>query len=167
MHISRIPLALSLIALPAAAAAQELPEMISAADPAAMARIMVSGGFPAVTGIDDYGAPVIDTQFDNWLGRVVFYGCDEEAAENCDSVRLSVGYDLDQAITLDRAASLFGDERFMSVSLDEEGDIFIGWDIYLGGGIPASVFIRSLELFADQARFVGARVFLEVPAAED
>ena len=39
--------------------------------------------------------------------------------------------------------------RFASVSLDDEGDPYVTWDVITDEGIPAKVFLSSMEAFSD------------------
>jgi hypothetical protein len=148
-------------AIPAGAAAQDLPATISATDPDGMARAMEFAGYPVEVGTDDWGDPKIETEFQSWIGRVLFYGCDEDTGENCDSVQFSAGFDTDREISWNRAHELFGNERFIAMSKDGEGDLFVQWDIYTGKGIPTPVFMRALQLFSEQVSYVGSRIFEE------
>ena len=157
----RLGLAAAFLLLPVSAAAQSVPETTSAADPAGMARALQFAGYPVAASVDSFGDPLIETDFDGYPASIVFYGCDELTRDNCQSVQLIAGFDTAREVSWDRAYELFGKHRFIALSKDGEGDLFIQWDIFLGEGIPTPVFMRSLRLFADEVAYVAGIVFAE------
>ncbi len=106
-------------------------------------------GYEAELGKDNAGDPMITAEFGGRSARVFFHGCDEETKADCDAVQLSVGFDREDAWTAQEAIQLSKDFRFAAVSLDDEGDPYVTWDIVTGEGIPAKVFLRSIVLYSD------------------
>ena len=133
------------VAIPAAASAQD----VTAADPQGMTELLDMAGYEAELGKDNAGDPMITAEFGGRSARVFFYGCDEETKADCDAVQLSVGFDREDAWTAQEAIQLPKDFRFAAVSLDDEGDPYVTWDIVTGEGIPAKVFLRSIVLYSD------------------
>lgn len=155
-----ITLAASGFALPAAA--QTLPRTVSAADPEGMASVLRYAGYPAKVITDNYGDPQIDTQFSGWDGAIMFYGCDEDSHTGCDSIELRVGFDRAEPMTL-ALLNEVSTARYVAVFLDDEGDPWINWDIITGNGegIPASVFMQSVNEFSSGVENAADLVFAE------
>ena len=57
-----------------------------------------------------------------WGGAIVFYGCNENTHQGCDSVQLRVGFDRAEPMPLELLHSELGNDRFYAVHLDDEGD---------------------------------------------
>lgn len=153
-------LAASMFAFPAAA--QVPPASVSAADPEGMATVLRYAGYPAKLTTDDYGDPQIDTEFSGWEGAIMFYGCDEDTHTGCDSVEFRVGFDRQEPTPL----ALFNEvakSRYISAFLDDDGDPWINWDIITGNGegIPAPVFMQSVNEFASGVEYAADMVFAE------
>ena len=154
-------LAAALVAVPVAAQAQGANALISAQDPAALAEAMELGGYPVEMTTDSFGDPLIRTEYSGWRGSVVFYGCDEESHEGCDSIQLSVAFDRATPMPPELVNELLSTERFISIHLDDEGDPWVTWDILTANGIPRAVLMRALLLFSQQTETVSERVFAE------
>ena len=107
------------------------------------------------------GDPLILTDFYGYEGQIVFYGCDESSHDGCDSVQFTVGLDRKQPMPLEMANDLSANERYVSISLDEEGDPWLTWDVVTLDGIPAGVFLFALRQFTAQVDAVADRVFAE------
>ncbi|HEX9806300.1 MAG TPA: hypothetical protein VGA34_05315, partial [Alteraurantiacibacter sp.] len=77
--------AAALAAIPAGAAAQSAPDIVTASDPDGVVSAMAYAGYEATLGTDAYGDPKIDGSFGGWSGSVWFYGCDELTNDGCTS----------------------------------------------------------------------------------
>ncbi len=154
---------LAALALPQAALAQAGPAMASAADPEGIARLLRFAGYPAELTTDSVGDPMIETEFSGLIGSVLFYGCDSQTHQRCDSVQLRVGLDRARPMALAMLHSEFGNDRFYSVHLDDEGDPWFNWDIMTGSGegIPSQVFMLAVNRFATQVESASDAVFAE------
>jgi len=144
------------------AAAQAPPSSVSAADPEGMARVLRYAGYPAELITDDYGDPEIETEFAGWGGSIMFYGCDEDTHQGCDSIELRVGFDREEPMTLDLLNEV-SSSRYIAAFLDKDGDPWINWDIITGNGegIPAPVFLQSVNEFAGGVEYAADLVFAE------
>lgn len=130
-------------------AAQGNTQIVTAREPAVMAEALASVGYVAVLTTDLTGAPLIETHSAGWPWRIIFYDCDEATLTNCESVQFSAGFDRKDAWTADQAIQVSTRLRFAAVSLDEEGDPYISWDLVTGEGIPTKVFLTSVERFIE------------------
>jgi hypothetical protein len=148
-------------ALPAAA--QQPPATVSAADPDGIARALRFAGYSADLKTDSVGDPMIETEFANLFGSILFYECDEETHAGCSAIQLRVGLDRDEPMSLEMLNGVFGNDRFYAVHLDDEGDPWFNWDIVTGSeeGIPTSVFLLALKEFSTQVGAASAIVFAE------
>jgi hypothetical protein len=144
-------------------AAQPVPATVSAANPEGMMQVLLFAGYSAELDTDNYGDPLIDTEFAGWPGSIVFFGCDEDTRTGCDSVQLRAGFDRAEPMPLDLLNDALANGRYFAVHLDEEGDPWVHWDIVTGSGegIPASVFMRSVNSFGLQIETVADIVFAE------
>lgn len=147
------------IAVPVAA--QNQPEMVTAKNPAELTMVMMNAGYDVELTVDGIGDPLIATEIVGMPLRVYFYGCDEETNDNCDTLQLSTGFDRQEPWTRGEALTISEQLRFASVRLDDEGDPFISWDIVTGDGIPATVFLQSLEHFGRTVDLTAQIVFAE------
>ncbi|NVD43985.1 YbjN domain-containing protein [Qipengyuania atrilutea] len=144
---------------PTAASAQTPPANVSAAAPDGIVAAMTYAGYLAELSKDGVGDPMIETELAGWPGYIYFYGCQDETNDNCQSVRLSVGFDRKTPMDPKALNTLASDKLFASFSLDEEGDPYVAWDIVTGDGIPAAVFFKSLDNFSWMIDDVSQTVF--------
>ena len=145
---------------------------VSAADPDGLVSLFEIAGYSPELSKDEYGDPLISIDVDGAKVAVYFYGCDEDTRTGCDSLQLSAGFDAPSGMTAAAALDLSRRFRFASVTLDEESDPFIRWDIITGSGIPAGVLLKSVRYFGDTLSDVSAIVFPDdevttTPAAEE
>lgn len=162
IRLPKLAVALGAAACAIPAAAQQPPMTVSAADPEGMASVLRYAGYPAKLVTDDYGDPQIDTKFSGWEGAIMFYGCDEETHDGCDSIELRVGFDREEPMTLDLLNGV-ASSRFIAAFLDDEGDPWVNWDIITGDGegIPAPVFLQAVNEFASGVEYAADLVFAE------
>lgn len=143
------------------AMAQQAPGVARASDPAGLVKLLADYK-PKLTK-DDTGDPMIELDLDGYKGLLMFYGCDEEAHNNCDSLQFQAGFDLDKGWTAAEAIDISRQYRFASVHLDDEGDPWIKWDIITGTGIPAAVFMESVQSFSDVVSDTADIAFADEP----
>ena len=150
-------------------AAQEVPATVSAAIPEGMVQVLRFAGYPAELDTDNYGDPLIETEFAGWSGSIIFFGCDEDTRTECDSVQLRAGFDRAEPMPFDLLHDAVANGRYVAVHLDDEGDPWAHWDIVTGSGdgIPASVFMKSVNSFAMRIGTVADIVFAEELEKED
>lgn len=154
---------LAALALPQTAVAQEVPTTASAADPEGIVRLLRFAGYPAELTTDSVGDPMIRTEFSGLTATVLFFGCDERTHRRCDSVQLRVGLDRERPMSPAAVNAEFGNDRYYSVHLDDEGDPWFNWDIVTGNGagIPSEVFMMAVNRFASQVESASDVVFAE------
>lgn len=80
------------------------------------------------------------------------------------------GFDRAKPWTAEAAIKISNDYRFAAVTLDDEGDPYLRWDIVTDEGISTRVFVRSLRRFEDTVRVAQDVIFAdeqenELPAA--
>jgi hypothetical protein len=158
--------AAALAAIPAGAAAQSAPDIVTASDPDGVVSAMAYAGYEATLGTDAYGDPKIDGSFGGWSGSVWFYGCDELTNDGCTSLQLVVGFDRKNPMPLETLNEIASSQRFVAIYLDEEGDPWLKWDIVTEEGIPAGVLNSSLQQYSQQVAAIADLVF-EAERAEE
>jgi hypothetical protein len=141
------------------ASAQEAS--VSAADPEAMVTALKFAGYKAELITDNTGDPLIETSFGSWNGKIVFYGCDAETKDDCDSVMLTTGFDREKPTPPELVNQIVSRKRFASVRLDDEGDPFVEWDIVMSDPIPTGVFLRSVQLYSASLDDIADMIFAE------
>jgi hypothetical protein len=124
-------------------------QSISAANPAGIAAAMKGAGFRADVDTDDVGDPRIITELNGWEVYILFYGCDEERHDRCDSLQLSTGFDRQTPMDPAKALDISKRWRFLATSLDDTGDPYLRWDIITDSGIPQAVFLHALRRYAE------------------
>ena len=128
-------------------AAEDRVEMVTAHDPAGMAEAMAEAGYVVAVSEDAEGAPLLATEFSGLTSYIFFYDCEELTKQNCDSVQFSTGFDRKDPWDAAGAMEVSTTLRFAAVSLDSDGDPFITWDVVTGDGIPAKIFLESVDRF--------------------
>lgn len=144
-------------------AAQTPTSMVTAGDPQGMVRVLEGAGYRPVLGKDDTGDPRIDVELDGSPAYILFYGCDEDTHQGCNSIQFAAGFDRTQPWTAEAALSLSQKYRFTSMSLDEEGDPFVKWDVMTGNGIPSDVFLAGVNSFRGAMDIVSEAAFADSP----
>lgn len=129
-------------------AAQGAPDMVSANNPEGVAAALRYAGYPAEMDTDSRGDPMIRTEFAGYKGLVYFYGCGEETHTGCDALQFMAGLDSEQPLNPSVIASVMKKQRFISAFLDDEGDPWIYFDIVTLDGIPAPVFLKSVDSYS-------------------
>ena len=140
---------LALASLMATSAQAQHTSMVSAGDPEGLVKALDDAGYDPVLGTDQGGDPKITMAFGGREGVILFYGCDENAKDNCDAIQFNVGFDRAKPWTAEEAIKLSTQFRFAATSLDDDGDPFIRWDVITGDGIPRKVFLRSVLAFTN------------------
>jgi hypothetical protein len=125
----------------APATAQGLAETASASEPEELVRLLRFAGWKADLGKSDDGTPRIRGELLGWTTTIYFFGCDGAGPAGCDSLLFSTGFDREQPMDPVKALELMGKYRFATISLDDEGDPFVDYDLMLGTGIPSDVFL--------------------------
>lgn len=127
--------------------AQDL--MVSAKNPQGLVDLLEIAGYRPELSTDDYGDPLITLTLDDWGADLVFYGCDAEEHNECESLQLSAGFEPETPLAPEQLLDISKRQRFASISLAEDKTIRIQWDIVTGEGIPAKVLLRGLRLYTD------------------
>lgn len=143
-------------------AAQSGP-MARASDPAGLVMLLEDAGYQPKLSKDETGDPMIDLDLGGYKGMIYFYGCDETAHDRCQSIQFQAGFNREQPWTAADAIKLAQKFRFSSVHLDDEGDPWVKWDIITGDGIPAKVFLTSVEYFTDVVSDSAEIIFADEP----
>ena len=134
----------------APAHAQANPRTVTAADPATVVSALEMAGYRAELTSDNIGDPKVVTKLSGREVQLFFYGCDSDTHEGCDQLQFMVGFDSEQPLDAAKVERFMHDRRFAGMSLDEEGDPWLSWDLVTGTeGIPAAVFLQSVRMFAE------------------
>ncbi len=141
--------------------AQTAEPMVSAQDPEGLAKVLMDAGYEAELTTDRQGDPMIRTELANMTTRLVFYGCDEQTNSDCDSVQFTTGFDRKEPWTKGEAIQISEKLRFAAVSLDDEGDPYISWDVFTGDGIPSRVFLQSVLKYSSTVESTADIVFAD------
>lgn len=143
-------LAVALLATPAVA---EVPDnaLLTAAEPAKIAEVVRQLGRPGQLETDEAGDPSIATGFGGYAGRIWFFDCMEDGSD-CLGVRLQVGIGTEHKLTLQQVNAFNQEKRFATLSLDEEGDPILAYDLsMMKPGVSVAAFADSFRLFDQQA----------------
>lgn len=136
-------------------------QSVTAENPRGMLNAITAAGYEAKLTTDSAGDPMIDTKLGGYRVSVLFYGCDESTHLGCDSVQLSTGFDRKTPMAPARALNIAREWRFLAVSLDDEGDPYLRWDIFTGSGIPQSVFMTALRRYGETLEDAGEIIFAD------
>lgn len=147
------------LAVSCSGAAQAQSQTVSAANPKGLLNAITSAGYEATLSTDKVGDPMIETELNGYNVTVLFYGCDEKTHRNCDSVQFSTGFDRKTPMDPMKALDIAREWRFLAVSLDDEGDPFLRWDILTGAGIPQSVFMSAFRRYGETIESAAETIF--------
>lgn len=139
--------------------AQSNSGTITAKQPSGIVNALINAGYEANLETDNLGDPLIRFKGEGYRMSVVFYGCDKNNNDNCDSVQLRVAFDRPQPWRADAAMEIARKYRYASIWLDDEGDPIITWDIVTGDGIPRTIFLSNVRRFEDTVDNAAALVF--------
>ena len=93
-----------------------------------------------VTGSD--GDPVVRSRVGQTRYVIFFYGCRQN--RNCQSIQFTTAYDTD-GITLSRINRWNSQKRYINAWLDDDDDVQISMELYVGEGITRDYFERALH----------------------
>lgn len=153
MNMFRISNALLVASLlPVAAQAQ-----VVASDPKALAMGVAQAGYLAKIETDSLGDPKITTKMSGWKVDIFFYGCTDN--KDCQSIQLRTGFDRESPMDLAQVNSWNAKRRFGAISLDDEGDPYISWDIILNEPISQAVFAQIVDVYDEAVGDFGLIAF--------
>jgi hypothetical protein len=158
-RMMRAGVVVAALMIASSAVAQQAPDMVSANNPEGVAAAMRYAGYSVKLATDKAGDPKIETEFSGYTGDVYFYGCNEKSHTNCSSLQLVVGFDGKKAMDLAALNKLMGTLRYASSYVDDEGDVWVQYDLRTLGGIPAPVFLKSLDDFSWVSSEIADAVF--------
>jgi hypothetical protein len=134
-------------------------QTVSAANPKGLLKAITSAGYEAELSTDKVGDPMIETTLSGYKVIVLFYGCDEKTHKGCDSVQFSTGFDRETPMDPVKALAIAREWRFLAVSLDDEGDPYLRWDVLTAGGIPQSVFMAAFRRYGETIESAADMIF--------
>jgi hypothetical protein len=147
--------------LAAPSQAQEGEALVTASDPQSIVSVLAEIGFAPELTKDGIGDPMIVARESSGFLTVIFFGCDEATNDNCASIRMQVGLDRAEPWNAEEAIRLSQQLPFIGVRLDDEGDPFVHWDVYLGEGMARGVFMENARRFVASAAEAASIVFAD------
>ena len=153
MMMFRLAFAALLLMAGAAIAAPASAQLISAANPEAVASAMRDKGFAVELTTDGEGDPMIKSDMDGDLFVVVFHNCTDN--KDCKTLQFYMGF-TEPVVSLERLNGWNQKHRFGFVYNDEEGDPGLEMDIDLDhGGMPKVLFEDNLDTWTTLATEFG------------
>lgn len=142
----------------AALAATPATATVSASNPQSVITALQNAGYKAVLEKDRDGDPTIKTSMSGLRVQILFYGCTEHA--NCRTLQFNSGFDLKEAIPLEKLNEWSKANRWLTVYRDDEGDPITQMDVMVGpGGLPDQTFSDAVAVYEQAigsfARFIG------------
>nr|WP_255696794.1 YbjN domain-containing protein [Sandaracinobacteroides sayramensis] len=120
---------------------------MTAADPSRIAAWLQQIGYRPELTTDQTGDPRIVVGFAGVPASLWFNDCDEDGG-GCDSIRLQVGLLTDRKLSLAAVNAFNNQWRFGTLSLDEEQDPLLNYDLWLSKpGMPAGLLARNVRQF--------------------
>jgi hypothetical protein len=101
---------------------------VTAARPQTIVSALEKAGYEAELGEDSEGDPKVRTTLSGLNVNILFYGCNDRGA-SCRSLQLVVAFARDKPLSLQRVNDWNARERWGTMSLDEEGDPNVTFDI--------------------------------------
>ncbi|MEZ5682210.1 MAG: YbjN domain-containing protein [Erythrobacter sp.] len=156
----------AVLALGLAQSASAAEKLIKAADPEGIVALLEMAGYDPELETDQFGDPDISFDLDGWTTSIAFYGCDEETHKDCESLQFIGGFDTNGSFSAEQMVELSGKHRYTQLTLDEEGDVWVRWDVLTGDGISPRLFLQNVRAFSSALDNAGEAVFAEQNAAE-
>ncbi|MFA6219193.1 MAG: YbjN domain-containing protein [Erythrobacter sp.] len=135
--------------------------VVTASVPQGIVSLLEIAGYEPRLGTDSYDDPSIHLELGGWAADIAFYGCADETHDGCTELQLIGGFDTNFSVSAETALGIARQSRFAQVYMDDEGDVWVEWDIVTGKGIPQGVFLKGLRNFTDALQFAGGVVFPE------
>ena len=140
-------------------AAQE--KLVRASDPAGMMSTLEMAGYNPELTKDQFGDPEINLDLDGWGASIAFYGCNEETHQDCESIQFIGGFDTNGSFSADQVVALSNGHRYSQITIDDEGDVWVRWDILTGDGISPRLFLQAVRAYSGALSNAGVIVFPE------
>jgi hypothetical protein len=140
--------------------------VVTASDPQGIVSLLEIAGYAATLGTDTYGDPSIHLELGGWDADIAFYGCDDETHDGCTELQIIGGFDTNFSVSAEAALDIARRSRFAQTYIDDDGDVWVEWDIVTGKGIPQGVFLKGLRNYTDALQFAGGVVFPEDASTE-
>ena len=141
-------------------------KLIKASDPDGMVALLNIAGYDPELGTDQFGDPEISFDLDGWGATIAFYGCDEETHKDCDSIQFIGGFDTNGSFGAEQIVALSKSHRYTQVTLDDEGDVWVRWDVLTGDGISPRLFLQNVRAYSSALSNAGDVVFPDEASAE-
>lgn len=107
-------------------------------------KAMQSFGLVATMGEDSQGDPKISSRISDTKYSVYFYGCEDN--DNCNSILIKAGYDLNNGISASKVNEWNREKRFAKAYIDDDGDPFLEMDVNLDyDGVGEKNFEDTLD----------------------
>lgn len=117
---------------------------ITAKNALVVMKAMQSFGLVATMGKDSQGDPKISSRISDTKYSVYFYGCEDN--DNCSSILIKAGYDLNDGISASKINEWNREKRFAKAYIDDDGDPFLEMDVNLDyDGVGEKNFEDTLD----------------------
>lgn len=147
----------ALLAAPAPAQPIGDSAMLSAADPATIARYLQQLGYRANLTRDREGDPMIETGMAGRNVSILFYNCTGGA--RCEDIQFDLGIGTRTKLSLADVNRFNLERRFVRLYLDDEQDPILEQDVsMLAPGISAAAFRDTVQVFERQVGALDALI---------
>ena len=150
----------AILALGLTSPALSAEKLIKASDPEGIVALLEMAGYNPVLDKDQFGDPEISFDLDGWETSIAFYGCDEETRKDCESLQFIGGFDTNGTFSAEEMIALSGTHRYSQLTLDDEGDVWVRWDVLTGDGISPRLFLQNVRAFSSALDNAGEAVFV-------
>ena len=117
---------------------------VTATDAFTVMQAMQDFGLVATMGKDSQGDPKISSRVSDTKFSVYFYGCEDN--DNCSSILIKAGYDLNNGISALKINEWNREKRFTKAYIDDEGDPYLEMDVNLDyEGVGNQNFADNLD----------------------
>lgn len=141
-------------------------KLVTAADPEGIVSLLEMAGYNPELGEDQFGDPEINFDLDGWGATISFYGCDEDTRKDCDSLQFMGGFDTNGTFSAEEMIALSGKHRYTQLTLDDEGDVWVRWDVLTGDGMSPRLFLQNVRAFSSALDNAGDSVFVNQTVAD-
>lgn len=121
-------------------------QMVTARNPASIAKVLQANGYRAETTKDDSGDPMIKSASSGTTFLVLFYGCKNNV--DCATVQFFAGYSDAKNASLSALNAWNAENRFGRAYLSDKGAARLEMDVDLDdGGMSEALFQDNVEFW--------------------
>lgn len=120
--------------------------MVCASAPQTIVAALQKAGYKAVLGKDGRGDPMVESAASGYEYTIYFYECEDN--RQCASLQFLISFEEDGTNTPELANRWNSIKRFGQMSVDEDGNLDMRYDVTTLGGLTQANFADAVDWWA-------------------